>query len=223
MMGEKARERQERDLDGALSSVRGGGGGARSSGVETVTVAGNAVVTGDSRRGRSARSGGGGTIDLLRTKKTLVRSVRNLRRRKAEAGIVELGDGKDMDEREDGFREDVEHAVEDHFGIDRDDIAAFAESPRDRVQEPEEREDRGREQVGARETGAEAGGRGTGGDEEHVPDEDEGGAAKGEEALRVATSLKRRSGCRLDRNSLESFERKFRDLPTCSARRRAIQ
>lgn len=98
-----------------------------------------------------------------------------------------MGDGQDVDERKDGFREDVEHAVEDHFGIDRDDVAAFAETPRDRVQEPEEREDRGRREVGAGEAGAEAGGGGARGNEEHVPDEDEGGAAKCEEALRDAT------------------------------------
>ena len=39
---------------------------------------------------------------------------------------------------EDWLSEEVENAVEDSLGVRRDDVATFADTPRDRVEEPEE-------------------------------------------------------------------------------------
>jgi len=56
---------------------------------------------------------------------------------KAQATNVDIAMAPEEESAKDGLGEDVENAVEDSFGVRRDDVPAFAHAPGDRVQEPE--------------------------------------------------------------------------------------
>ena len=98
----------------------------------------------------------------------------------AEPGGIDVAVAPEEEGAEDGLGEDVEDAVEDGLGVRGDDVAALAETPGDRVQEPQEDGPAAADQEGARDVVAERGGvlaRHPG----HLPrDEEEGHAAEDE-------------------------------------------
>jgi len=137
-------------------------------------------VRGRSHRG--ARSSGGRVSSVLLVEKTLVGTVRVFAGGEPETSVVEAGDGDNVDEAIDGLGEEVEDTVEDHLGGRSDEVTSISDTPGDRVKEPESREDDGRGEVGLGEVGTETSGRGATGNEEHIPDDDEGSATEGEES-----------------------------------------
>lgn len=56
---------------------------------------------------------------------------------KAQAANVDIAMAPEEESAKDGLGEEVENAVEDSFGVRRDDVPAFAHAPGDRIQEPE--------------------------------------------------------------------------------------
>ena len=57
---------------------------------------------------------------------------------KAETGWVDVLVTPEEEGTEDGLGHDIEHAIEGGFGVGRDDVASFRETPGDGVEEPEE-------------------------------------------------------------------------------------
>lgn len=99
----------------------------------------------------------------------------------AEAVGVDVAVTPEEEGTEDGLGQDVENAVEDGLGVGGDDVAALAQAPGDRVEEPEEDGPHGASDVGAMHVGSE-GACVLASDPGHLPrDEEESGAAEGEE------------------------------------------
>lgn len=141
------------------------------------------VGAGRGRRSHRGTGSVGGRVGTVLLVQEAGRStVRVLARGETETGVVELGDGHDVDEAVDGLGEEIEDTVEDHLRGGGDDVSSIGDTPGDRVEEPEGREDDGRGHVGLVEVRAEASGRGATGTEEDDPDTDEGGATEGEES-----------------------------------------
>jgi hypothetical protein len=78
--------------------------------------------------------------------------------------------------------EDVENAIEDGLGIGRDDITTLAETPRNRVQEPQRDGPDAAEGVDVGDVGADDAGVGAAFKDDCVGNEEEGRAAEGEVA-----------------------------------------
>lgn len=141
------------------------------------------------RRGRSSGRLARRRADRVRARllvqEVLVCAVRDLGGRHAEAGVVEFGEGHEVDEGEDRLGEDVQDAVCDHFGRRWDHVATIGDAPLrirasarrksvvetvrahdDGVHDPDEAEVEGAGRIALVEVGAEALRRAAAGDEE---------------------------------------------------------
>jgi len=133
-------------------------------------------------------------------------SIRSLVRGPSETRVVELLNGKDVDEAVDGLGENVEDTVEDHLGVRGDSVGTIGKSPCDGVEEPENGEDDGGGHVGLGVVGTELGNRGTSVDEEDLPDTDEGEASETEESPLVAIGHKGTDESSDDHDDVEEEE-----------------
>lgn len=107
----------------------------------------------------------------------------------AEPGGVDVAVAPEEERTEDGLGHDVEDTVEDGLGVGGDDVAALAETPGDRVHEPEEHGPAATDQEGARDVFAESGGV-LACHPDHLPeDEEEGHHAEDEVSPLVGVSL----------------------------------
>lgn len=95
-----------------------------------------------------------------------------------QTSVIAAAHRVEVDESKDGFGEEVEDAVEDHFAGGGDDVTTVCEGPADRVDEPEKAEQAGRDQVGFAELVAERTGGLTAGDVEDPEDVEHGGTAE---------------------------------------------
>lgn len=99
-----------------------------------------------------------------------------------QTGGVNIAVAPQEERAEDGLGHDVEDAVEDGFGVGRDDVAALGEAPGDGVEEPEEDGPDAADEVDAGDVGAERGGVLAGGPGHGPGDPEEGEAAEDEVA-----------------------------------------
>lgn len=110
---------------------------------------------------------------------------------KTQAGRVDVTVTPEEKSTEDGLGHNIEHAVEDGFRVRGDDVAAFADTPGDRVEKPEEDGPDAADGVGPRDVGAEGRCVLTAGHGDGPCDPEEGGAAEDEVApLRIDQSAR---------------------------------
>lgn len=99
---------------------------------------------------------------------------------KAQATNVDITMAPEEESAKDGLGEDVENAVEDSFGVRRDDVPAFAHAPGDRVQEPETDSPKTANGVNPVDIGTEITSMATSIENDGPSDEEQGSAAEGE-------------------------------------------
>ena len=141
------------------------------------------------RRRRRRRLVDAVVVTLLGGARREVRTVRGIvvvADAQLGAAVLELAETEDEQAEEAELRDEVEHAVEDGLGVGRDDVAALAEAPGDRVEQRGEAQDGGRQGVGAADVAAERARVLAAGDEDVVEHGQEGGEAEGEVAPLVA-------------------------------------
>lgn len=105
---------------------------------------------------------------------------------KTEHCRVNLVMAKDEQEAKDGLCKDVQNTIEDGLGIGVDNVAALAQAPGDRVQEPQEQGQHTAVHEGALDRTSQGGGMATSVNSKLVSDEEQGRRAKGEVSPLVA-------------------------------------
>ena len=97
-----------------------------------------------------------------------------------EPGRVDIAVTPEQQRTKERFGEEIQDAVEDGLGIGRDDVAALADAPRDRVQEPEEDGEAAAGEIHPRDVGSQRGGVLAGGYREGPSDDGKCRAAEDE-------------------------------------------